>query len=227
MPQTAGLMRLRDRAVFYRSLSQLLGAGVPVTRALATHDHPSLAGLIERGATFTEALESTGSFPTADLRLLAIAEKSGRLDFTLAELADFTEQLIAMRRTILSGLAFPALILTVAAFVVPLPKLFIDGTLTGYLVSSVGFLATVLLLLVLLLLLIRSLSPATRDHLLRPLPIIGRTWRELDYWRIASSMEMLTAAGLGVVEALRETAPLCRSPRLTRALASEIGRAHV
>ncbi len=123
-----------------------------------------------------------------------------------------------MRRTIATGLILPAIILTLAAFIVPLPKLLLDGSLTGYLVASVGFLIAVVLVVGLGLALGRALSPATRDSLLRPLPVIGRTWRELDYWRITGSMEMLTSAGLGVVAAVRETAALCRSPKLAAAL---------
>jgi len=208
----------RDLALFYRSLGQLLQAGVPVTRALTSCGHPELAAHIECGNTFTQALQHSATFPPADLRLLAIAEKSGRLDIILTELAERTDQQIVLRRTVLSGLLLPGIILIVAAFIVPLPKLLIDGTLTGYLVSSIGFLVAILLFILLLLLILRSLSPAALDSLLRPLPLIGSTWREFDYWRLTSSMEMLTNAGLGIIESLRESGDLCRSPRIRAAV---------
>ncbi len=67
-------MRLQNLTLFYRSLGQLLQAGVPITRALTSTGHADLATRIERGATLTEALQQSGAFPPADLRVLAIAE---------------------------------------------------------------------------------------------------------------------------------------------------------
>lgn len=55
---------------------------------------------------------------------------------------------------------------------------------------------------------------ATLDTLLRPVPVIGRRWRDLEHWRVVSGMEMMTNAGIGVGAALRECADFCLSPRL-------------
>ncbi len=209
------MARLTELAQFYRSLAHLLGAGVPVVRAV---ESTGLGVRIEHGSTLAEALMRAGSFPPHHVKLIAIAEASGRTESVLMELADFTEQLHAMRRTILTGLILPALVLHAAAFVVPLPSFLLGGSLAGYVLASVGFIAAVWLVVILVVVLGRSASPATLDSILRPLPIFGRTWRELDYWRLVSNMEMLTNAGLGVIPALRLCADTCRSPRTAAVL---------
>lgn len=219
------MARLQALSLFYRSLGQLLESGVPITRALESASGSGLAaarglvGRIEAGDTLGEAFATRPDlFSAEQVKLIAVAERSGRLDVTFRELADYLDELISLRRTILSGLLLPALILHAAAFIVPLPTLVIGNGPGAYLVASLGFLAAVWVITGLLLGIVRSLSPATLDKLVRPLPLLGRTWRELDYWRVAGNLEMLITAGLGVIPGLRICAELCRSPRIARAL---------
>jgi type II secretory pathway component PulF len=56
------------------------------------------------------------------------------------------------------------------------------------------------------------------DRFLRPLPLLGATWVELDYWRLTRNLAMLSQTSLGVISSVRLCAETCRSPRLATAL---------
>jgi general secretion pathway protein F len=216
--------RPKDLALFYRTLAELLDAGVPVTGALAHAGSllPGAGGLeahIERGATLTQALDTaTSVFPLAHRRLIAAGEASGRIEPVLKRLASFCEQGGAMWRRLLGGLVLPAAVFHLIAMLAPLPAWFRGGTLGGYLMSSVGFIAAVWLALGLGALLVRRMPAAPSDAMLRALPWFDGLWRELNLWWLLVGMEMLTCAGVGVIAALRECAGACRSGKLAAGL---------
>ncbi len=137
------------------------------------------------------------------------------------ELADYVDRLLELRRTIGSGLILPLLVFHAAAFIIPLPTLLTapgSGGVVDYLITSGGSIASFWLVIAAVAIAVKLMPPAALDACLRPIPLIGRTWRELDYWRIARHVEMLTSAGLDVITALRVTGSTCRSPRIARAL---------
>lgn len=207
----------------------MLAAGAPVPTAAesaAAHlPRREVAGALAtlhlglgRGEAVSTALAATGLFPPDHLRLLAIAERSGHLDAMLLELAEFTEELVALRRMILSGLALPAVYLAITAFIGPLPALLAGGSTGSYLTSSVGFLACVGLVIGGGIFAFNRAPGTLLDRLLRPLPLVGATWVELDYWRLTRNLAMLSRTSLGVIESVRLCAETCHSPRLATAL---------
>lgn len=220
---------LKHRAAFYRTLAQLLAAGAtPATSLESALAHlprrqRSQAGAaahsrLAQGEPFSRALATSALFPADHLKLLALAEHSGHLDAVLRELADFTDEVIARRRVILSGLALPVVYLVVAAFAGPLPALFANGSVLRYLASSVGFLSVIALVVVGGVVAFRRAPGALLDRVLRPLPILGLTWRELDYWYLTRNLALLARTSVGVIAAVRLSADNCRSPRLAAAL---------
>ncbi len=228
-------IRQKHLAMFYRSLTQLLQAGVPVTQALNTASRSavsrplrrvasSMRERIERGATLAETMLSLPkTFSRWHAELIGVAEQSGRTEVILIQLADFTERLIQIRGTMLTGMLLPGALVHAAAFIVPFPAFFLGGTVEAYLRSSVGFLAVIWAIaiggVVIVRICLRSaIGSAILDAIIRPTPVFGTSWRELDYWRVASGMGMLTEAGLGVVQSLRQCAKFCRSPRTATAL---------
>jgi len=227
---------LRPRAVFYRTLSQMLAAGADVHTSV----HSALAHLPRRdrrragetmlprlagGQPISTALAASTLFPAADLRLLALAEQSGHGDLLLRELADFTDEAIALRRVIWSGLALPIVYLVIAAFVVPFPAFFTGGSLGSYLLSSVGFLLAIGAVGGGAVLAFQRAPGWLLDRLLPPLPLLGPTWRELDYWHLTRTLALLARTQLGVIAAVRLAADTCRSPRLAAALRTAAGEA--
>lgn len=219
------MARLTTLARFYTALAQLLEAGLPVTRALESAAHasqlPNAAGLaapLARGCTLAETLGRSGAVPPHHLTLIALGEVSGRTEIVLRDLAGFMEQLATLRRALLTGCLLPALVLHAAAFIGPLPAWLLGGSALGYWRASVGFLGAIWAVGLLSVALVRALPAAPRAMFLDSLPGLGRLWRSLDCWRVATSMEMLTNAGLGVISALRASAAICHRPRLAAAL---------
>ena len=230
-----GGVRQKNLSLLYRSIAEMLRAGVPVTRALdtaaSTMSNPTLKRVvgqmrarIESGASLEDSMAGFSKiFPPLHVKLIGIAERSGRVDPVLRELADHTDQLILMRRTIISGLILPVIYIHAAAFILPFPKFFLGGGLTMYLLQSVGLLCLIWAVAIGGIIVVRralrsEIGATTLDTIIRHIPVLGITWRELDYWRIASSMEMLISAGLGVVAALRQCAAFCRGAPIANAL---------
>jgi type II secretory pathway component PulF len=222
---------LGARTVFYRTLAQMLAAGASVQQAVesaAAHlpagdrqrATPVLATHLAQGQPLSTALAATGLFPPDQVHLLALAERSGHGDVLLRELADYTDDQLGLRRIIRSGLALPAVYLVVTAFVAPLPGLFMGGTVFSYLAASLGFLAAIALVVGGVILALQKAPGTVLDRVLRPLPLLGPTWRELDYWHLTRTLALLARTSVGVIEAVRLAAETCRSPRLALALRS-------
>ena len=177
------------------------------------------------GEAISTALAAAELFPADQLRFLALAERSGHLDSLLRELADFTDEMIALRRVIQSGVALPAMNLVAAAFIVPFPALFMGGSLLSYLASALGFLLAIALIVGGAIVGFLRAPGWLLDRVLRPLPIFGTTWREIDYWNLTRTLALLSRTTVGVIPALRLAADTCRSPRLAAALRTTVDQA--
>jgi type IV pilus assembly protein PilC len=111
-----------------RQLSTAYDAGIPLVQALSltrnalgdTRAKEVLGGMeadIRAGSTLAEAAQRQRRYlPPILLSLLAAGEAGGRLDAMLGDLADYYEERLAMRRTIMGMLALPTLQLLAAWF---------------------------------------------------------------------------------------------------------------
>lgn len=210
--------------IFYRTLGALLSAGVPLGRALTScrSTLPSadrMAAGIERGMTLAEVMSGARSgIPSAHAAIVSAAERSGSVDAALRDLAGFMDLSITMRRRIQTGLILPALVFHVAVFVAAVPAFILGGTLADYIASTFGFLAVMWLGIGAAILALPRLPRVLVENLVGLLPLIGRTWREVAWWRFAMCMRMLTNAGFGSIEATRFCARITHSPRLAAVL---------
>src|SRR5205814_2754445 len=124
----------RDLAVFYRTLAEMLRAGVLTSGSLhaCAHILPEAgpaAHFVEQGRPLSAALARFPRvFPADHVRLLHIAEQSGSVDSTFGDLADTAAEMIAARRTVLSGLVLPAFVIHLAIVIAPLPALVLGQT---------------------------------------------------------------------------------------------------
>lgn len=213
-----------DLVVFYRTLAEMLRAGVIASVALDSCAHVlpeagDAARVVEQGRPLSEAFaQFPHIFPADQIRLLQVAERSGSVDATLADLADYAGEMIRARRTIVSGLMLPAVVIHVAALVLPLPGLILGTGVAGYLVSSLGFLAVIWGAVGAIVLFARRASPDTLDAVLQRVPVAGEAWRELQRWRMASALRMLARTSLDVPASLRFAAEVCHSAQLASAL---------
>ena len=79
---------------------------------------------LSEGATFHEALLSTGSWlPAFDAALLQAGEQSGRLPACFDLLAAHYERNAALLQKTISSLIYPALLFHMAILIAPLPDL--------------------------------------------------------------------------------------------------------
>ncbi len=122
-----GRMDGATQTLFIRQLATLLGAGLPLDRALATvaqqaetRAQEALArDLLERvrgGTSLAESLEAQGGiFPSYVTGLVRAGEAGGTLHSVLAELAETMARAQAMQQEIRAALNYPILVLVAAA----------------------------------------------------------------------------------------------------------------
>ena len=135
-------------ALWTRNVAILLGAGVPLDRALAfTADQAGHAGLAETvrqvrrsvqgGATLADALaQHPRWFGPLIVSMVAAGESSGALDVVFARMSEHLEETAELRSQVRSALLYPALMAVVASigvtvlllFVVPRFSAILDGS---------------------------------------------------------------------------------------------------
>ena len=115
-----------DITLFTQELSWMIGAGVPLGRAidllLADITSPrmmpvlkAMRGELRAGASLSDAMRrQDGVFPEDYLRLVALAEQAGTLPLVLARLHEGRSQAQALRRKVGSAMVYPAFLLMVA-----------------------------------------------------------------------------------------------------------------
>ncbi len=121
-PLLGPLLLYKDCAVFARTLGALLGAGIPLIRALrVAREVIANSELIEHlrqveddvrgGAGLGISLEKTGVFPTLLHQLVAVGEESGRTGSILLKTAETFDQYVKSQMNSLVSALQPALIL--------------------------------------------------------------------------------------------------------------------
>ncbi len=123
---SAGRPKPDDITLFTQELGWMVGAGVPVGRAidllLADITSPRMAPVLGRlraelrgGAGLAEAMRrQEGVFPDAYLGLVALAEAAGTLPLVLDRLYEGRAGAQALRRKVGSAMVYPAFLLVVA-----------------------------------------------------------------------------------------------------------------
>lgn len=145
--RTSGRVRTRDVGLLYGQLSDLLGADVPVMRALEilarSTVNKRLAGYIGRvredvaaGKSLADAMAVYPDvFRSLHVAMVRAGERAGFLEEVLANLAGFLERQDELRNKVLGAMAYPLLVATVGVivgagllvFLVPQFKTLFDG----------------------------------------------------------------------------------------------------
>jgi type II secretory pathway component PulF len=218
--------RLQDLADVYSNLSSLLSAGVDLRRALQTaagsvqspHTRSlrSISQCIGQGASLAEAMDAqAGLFAPLDVRMVEMGEQSGQLDRVFANLAEWYRNRARMRSTILAGMVLPVVMLLAAAFLAPLPSLFLKDWDWGAYAVSVASILVFYLVPGLAIWMIVQFTPPTGparsavDHLAAGVPILGTALRNLAYSRYFRSLHIYLQSGLPITAGARAAAELC------------------
>ncbi|KXG76023.1 Type II secretion system protein F [Fervidicola ferrireducens] len=130
-------VKKQDLSVFCRQLATMIGAGIPIVRALELlaeqSEKRAMRQSIERileslreGSTFHEALERQhGIFPPIMVHSVEAAEISGSLENTLEELSEHLARDHELEEKIKSTLAYPAIIISLTAAVLMVLLVFV------------------------------------------------------------------------------------------------------
>jgi general secretion pathway protein F/type IV pilus assembly protein PilC len=122
-------VRTRDIGIMYGQLADLIGAGVPLLRALdsliKSTVNPRLAGTLKEvrdavadGNSLTNALrEFPETFPPLHTAMVQAGERASFLEDVLRSLSTFLERLDELRGKVIGSLIYPALLATVGSLV--------------------------------------------------------------------------------------------------------------
>ncbi len=226
-----------DLAVATRQLATLVGAGLPLVGALQAlseqTENSTLKRIlvnvrenVEEGESLAKALAAyPKAFPRLYVNLVASGEASGTLDTVLSNLADHLESQMALKRKVMSALAYPILMLIVCSLVVValltfvVPKIVeifqrqnLDLPLPTQIVLAVSNFLTNYWYLVILLVVAAVLSAriyyqsergrASFDQFLLQLPIFAKLYNKICTARIARTLSTLLGSGVELLTAL-------------------------
>jgi len=202
-------------AMAYHNLSTMLDAGVPLLRSLNTvasgleprlkKSFLALADGVLQGNPLSETMSQNPKlFNPLDVMLIEAAETSGSLPELIGLLAQWHESTKRMVRKLWSGMILPILILTVAAFVAPLPSFILGGwTIRSYVLAVVRILLLFWIPAVIIILIVRK-SPKTGslrrllDRIVLRIPVLGNAMYRLAISRFCWVFHMLCKAGVPV-----------------------------
>lgn len=227
----------KELVVFTHQLATLIRAGVPLLECLdilsSEAENPTLQQAVkhiredvEAGTLLAHALRNYPTiFHEFYRSMVEVGETTGRLDESLAQLAVYLDKHVQLRAKIFSGLAYPALLVTVAMmvlvflliWVVPLfSGLFHDmGESLPWLTQVVidvaeGFQRNFFLLASLLGCLVMGIrwafkNPTSRqviDGLILGTPLLGAVFRKAAIVRFARTLGFLVHRGVPLLTAL-------------------------
>ena len=122
-------VRTRDVGILYGQLADLIGAGVPLLRALDTlvksTVNPRLVAVLREvrasvadGRSLTDSLrEYPEVFPTLHTAMVQAGERASFLEDVLRSLAGFLERLDELRHKVIGAMIYPALLAAVGSLV--------------------------------------------------------------------------------------------------------------
>lgn len=216
-----------DNEEVYRSISTMLDAGLSITKALTVasrnakgrtrHALGAAIDAIEGGDKLTDSLRrSPKVFSEADMAIVEAGEDSGRLSESFVSLANLYHLKSSTWRAIKSGLALPLVQLHAAAFILPVPALFLNKVeLSGYLMSVFSFLLITVYGPISVVLAISRMCEARGrvrraiDPILLKVPLLGSALRDMAYARYCATFHALYEAGVGMPRCADTAVTVC------------------
>ena len=230
MPFIVTPRQFTQRAELFHQLAQLTSAGIGVIPALeqiqrsppARSYREPLRRLLQelaRGQTVAESLYHVGWLPAFDLALIEAGERSGRLDACFGLLADYYNEQARMLRQMIADLMYPAFVFHFAVLVVTFLEFLWSGP---WFLALAGGLVPVYAVVILLIYAGQDRhSEAWRakvEAVLRFIPVLGTARHYLAIARLATALEALISAGVGIIEAWELAAAASGSPAIRLAV---------
>ncbi len=229
----------KNLTVFYYQLGTLIQAGLPIQRAVASLQDTSprpmrrtvaeLSRAVNEGTPLSEAMERCGKrFAPLDVHNINMTERSGALDIGLLSLSKYYESRATARNKFIAGSLYPVLMGIAVVFIIHFPPLFLGAlggkpyTILDYLRDTVGLLGGLVLIGWLITRLVRWLFTVPKlnvalDRLLLAVPVFGRLRFDYALSQWVSSIRLMLAAGIGIVDALKSASNTVHSPLIADA----------
>ncbi|WP_136678590.1 type II secretion system F family protein [Neptunomonas sp. XY-337] len=238
-----------DKVIFFRQLALMLRSGNTLTQGLEISSEMTEKRTLQRaiidmlvriqsGSSFAAAVEAQGRmFPPVANRLIASAEMTGELQLTLERLADNLERSAAVKRQLMSSLAYPIVLVLVSVGVflgltlniIPKFATMLEGKsqelpaisqamldVSAWMVDYGAMTGSIFLGVIFVALVFYTTRPgkAVIDRLLLNVPLIGSSIRISGMAQMGWTMSMLLGSGLTVLESLRVMKAITGNMRL-------------
>ena len=211
------------RAQVYNNLSIMLEAGVPVRQSLRTavsaargelrRAWEEVARAVREGESLAEAMSKhPRQFGQLDVLVIEAGEVSGGLVEALKHLSQWYDFCERIKKEAISDMILPVVVLTAAAFVIPLPDWFLGR------ISGLGYLWRVPIPLAVLFVPIGVIWAIVRctpktgvlrklvDGVTLRLPLLGRAVKQLALSRYFKAFHTLFKAGVPVIRCAQMSA---------------------
>ena len=184
-------------------------------------------GSVLQGRSLSNSLATfPHAFPGLYRHMIDAGEQSGKLDQVLERLADYTEERQALKQKVILAFIYPALVTVIAASIVgfllvtvvpqvtrvfentgqtlPLVTRMLIGTSDFVRAGGIWWAVALAALVILTRLALRSAGVRYRWHsLLLKTPLVARLIRGLNAARFASTLGILTASGIPLLQAMQ------------------------
>jgi len=248
-------IRPRDVCLLIRHLATLLRAGLSLLPALyvlveqlegntLAKIMKQVAGDVKAGSTFSDSLKKHPDvFSSLIVNMVAAGQANGNLDEALLRLAEMLEKRIHLAGKVKSAIAYPLMMLIVAAgvvifllsFVVPsITQIFLEMNRglpwpTRLLISTSSFLKTYLVFIAIVIcgvfFGIQTWQRTKQGRLFvdrskLKLPFFGNLFVKLEIARLTRTLGVLIASGIPILSALEITKGVIQNSFIARALDS-------
>lgn len=201
------------RIDLYHNLSVMLGAGVPIIRALQSASKVGRYGRLFRtveqqvaaGNSLSEVIcRYPRRFAKLDQTLFTVGEETGQLAEMLEILSQWYAFRQRLRRAIGSGLVFPILMIHALAFIAPVVPFALGGFDGGIYIKQFLRILAIFYCPALIILGIVYLTPKQGplrwmlDTALMRIPLLGKAIRELDLSRYSKIFSITYKAGVPI-----------------------------
>ena len=235
----------REKQRFFDSLGRLVRTGITLPAALgklASSAGGGLRGVIASlQKSFATGLSPADAFRreqsalgVMEASVLGAAERTGRMDQVLHQLADYHGALAQAREQMRAKLLYPAFVFHFGVLVLTLPRLLPKSELSTepaglahgvgpYVSATIGLFLAVYIAVFIFLLISRALTAlATRsaamDSILGRIPVIGAIRRNFALARFSLTYELHLGAGVNAPDALETAAEASQSGILRQAV---------
>lgn len=201
-------LTFRHHEQLFHELLQLSRSGIPFRKSLemiARGRSPALSrcalrlqAALNGSDSPAEAFRQAG-FAESVVAVIGAAEQTGTLPQNYEHLADYYGRLAQARSRFIRACLYPAVILHLAAFLLPLSRIIQDGG-AAYLREVVIFLGGFYVLAAVAFLLWKALELAFRTSpaaaaILRAIPVLGGFLEDLSAWRFSHVLALHLGAG--------------------------------